>query len=87
MINLNDMKFNNFMEFLNNRKVMRIYYICLTKKQIREYKNYIYSLNYKLCYKDRIWEYFNEPILSPYYVYDEELKEIGKIYGRNKNSS
>ena len=86
MINLNDMKFNNFKEFFEKRQIMKIYYIYLTKKQKREYKNYIYNLNFKSCHKDRIWEYFNEPILSPYYVYDEELIEIGKLYGANKSN-
>lgn len=85
MIDLDEMKFNNFMEFTKKRKLLRVYYILLTYDEKREYKKYIYSLEFKDFFKDKLWEYLNEPKGSPYYVYEWEIMEFIKYYARNKN--
>lgn len=85
MIDLNEMKFNNFMEFMSKRKLLRVYYILLTYEQKRKYKEYIYNLEYKNYLKDKLWEYYNEPKGSPYYVFDYELKEFARYYARDKD--
>lgn len=84
MVNL--MMFSNFNEFLKRRKTLRIYYIFLTDEEIKEYKKYIYSLEYKENVKDMIWQYFNEGKGSPYYVFEYQVNEIARLYARNKNN-
>ena len=83
---LNEMKFNDFMEFIYKRKQMRVYYVLLTYNEKREYKKYIYNLTYKDCFKDKIWEYLNEPKMSQYYVFDYQMLEMAKIYARSENN-
>ena len=80
------MLFNNYAEFFNKRKKIRVYYRLLTFDEKREYKNFVYSSNLKEYIKDKIWEYFNENKISPYYVFDYELIGIMRIYERNKNN-
>ena len=80
------MKFNNFMDFINRRKELRVYYILLSYDDKWKYKKYIYNLKYKEFIKDKIWEYFNESKSSPYYVFDYELRNYEKLYARNKNN-
>lgn len=85
MINLEEMKFNNFMDFINRRKELRVYYILLSYNDKWKYKRYIYKLNYKEYVLDLIWCYFNEPKSSPYYVFDYQLMNLMRLYARNKN--
>lgn len=82
---LKEMKFNNLIEFIKKREIFKIYYILLTHNEKVIFKTYVYKLNYKNKVKDKIWEYLNEPKMSPYFVSDFELFELARIYGRNKN--
>ena len=78
------LKFNDFDEFIKKHKTLRVYYILLTYKEKREYKNFIYSLNYKEYFKDIIWEFFNEPPMAVDYVWEWQLDNLYKMYLRNK---
>lgn len=80
------MLFNNFKDFFDKRKVIKYNYLLLTLKYKRKYKNFVYSTKLKDYFKDRVWEYLNEPMISPYYVYDYELRKIYEAYEKNKNS-
>ena len=77
-------KFENFDKFIWRKKALRVYYIFLSYKEKREYKNYIYSLPYKENVKDIIWNYLNE--VNDEYICSMELKELERLYARNKNS-
>ena len=81
-----EMLFNNYGEFFYKRKKMRIFYRRLSIDEKREYKTFIYSSNLREYIKDKIWEYFNENKMSPYFVFDYELMGIMRIYERNKNN-
>ena len=82
----NSMLFNNYKEFYDKRKFIRFNYKFLSVAKKRNYKDFVYSTNLKDYFKDRIWEYLNEPLISPYYVYDYELRKIFETYEKNKNS-
>ena len=82
----NSMLFYNYKEFFNKRKFIRFNYKFLNIEKKRSYKDFVYSTNLKEYFKDRIWEYLNEPLISPYYVYDYELRKIYETYEKNKNS-
>lgn len=77
------LKFNDFEEFIKEHKRLKVYYIFSTYDEKREYKNYIYSLNYKEYILDIIWCYFNEPKLSCDYVYEFQLDSLYKMYLKN----
>jgi len=83
MINLVEkVKFKDFIDFVNKRKKLRIYYVLLSYKEKRELKQYIYKLNYKENIKDVMWRYLNETRGSIDYVFDYELLEYMKYYAR-----
>ena len=77
------LKFDNFGDFISKRKLLRVYYILLTLKEKREYKEYIYDLNYKEKILDIIWEFYNEPPMATYYVWDYQLMNLYTMYLRN----
>ena len=77
-------KFENFDEFILRKKALRVYYIFLSYKEKRAYKNYIYSLPYKENVKDIIWNYLNEA--NDEYICSMEMNELERLYARNKNS-
>ena len=79
-------KFKDFMDFINKRKQLRIYYVFLTTEEKKELKKYVYSLKYKNYIKDVIWRYFNEPKGSVDYVLETEVLHYLKVYNRNKKS-
>lgn len=81
-----EMLFNNYEEFYIKRHLLKYNYSFLNYEERRKYKVFIYSLTMKEYFKDKIWEYFNEPMISPYYVYEKELRKIFEIYEKNKNS-
>lgn len=83
---LSEMKIKSIIDFMRKRKTLRIYYILLTTKEKRIYKQYIYSLNYKEYVKDIIWCYLNEPKNSIDYISDNQLLDLMRIYARNKNN-
>jgi len=82
----NKILFNNFKEFFERRNIIKNIYSILNDTFKRKYKDFVYSTNLKDYFKDKIWEYLNEPFISPYYVYDYELRKIFEIYEKNKNS-
>lgn len=82
----NKILFNNYKEFFENRKTIKKIYVVLNNDFKRKYKDFVYSTNLKDYFKDRIWEYLNEPMISPYYVCDYELRKIYEAYEKNKNS-
>ena len=87
MVNLvKKMKFKDYLDFMNKRKKLRIYYVLLSYKEKRQLKQYVYSLNYKDYIKDVIWQYFNEPKGSSDYVLDTQLLDYLRLYNRNKKS-
>lgn len=81
----NKILFNKFKEFFERRNIIKNIYSILNDEFKRKYKNFLYSTRLKDYFKDKIWEYLNEPFISPYYVYDYELRKIFEIYEKNKN--
>lgn len=77
------MLFINYNDFFMKRRFLRTSYVLLSLNEKKDYKNYVYSLNIRDFIKDKIWEYFNETFISPYYVYDYELKKIKEMYEKN----
>lgn len=77
------LKFKDFNEFMKRHKNLRVYYILLTYTEKREYKNYIYRLNYKEYILDILWEFFNEPPMAVDYVWEWQLENLYKMYLRN----
>ena len=67
------MYFENFNSFFEKRTLIRLNYNFLTKKQKIEYKKFVYSTKLREEIKDKIWEYLNEPMVSPFYVFEKEL--------------
>lgn len=82
----NKILFNNFKEFFERRNIIKNIYSILNDTFKRKYKDFVYSTNLKDYFKDKIWEYLNEPFISPYFVYDYELRKIFEVYEKNKNS-
>lgn len=80
------MLFNNYDDFFIKRQFLKSAYVLLSLNEKRKYKEHIYTLEIKEFMKDKIWEYFNEPMISPYYVFDGELKKIKELYDKNKNN-
>ena len=78
------MMFYGIKDFYINRWVYKSYYMALNKKQIKEYKRFVYSISFENEYvKDLIWEYLN----------DDEMAEenLDRLYyqrmnrGKNEN--
>ena len=88
MINL---IFNSFDDFISKKDNIKEYYTLLDYAKKRQYKRYIYSLNYRVGIRDGIWCFLNEP--AGECLYEMELMEMYRIYkknykvenGRNKN--
>ena len=78
-----DLNINDFVEFYNNRKILRVYYAFLDDTTKRELKTTIYNFELKNYVKDLIWEYLNEPKGSFDYVFDYQIKQLMEIYLRN----
>jgi hypothetical protein len=77
------MMFNDFDEFIQRRRTLRVYYIFLTYEEKRAYKKYIYAFPYRESVKDVMWCYLNEP--SDEWGYQMEMVELERLYARNKN--
>lgn len=82
MLNVEKMFFKDFDSFFEERTLIRLNYNFLTKKQKIEYKKFVYSIKVREEIKDKIWEYLNEPMVSPFYVFEKELKK----YIKNKET-
>ena len=78
------LKFDDIEEFISTRKKLRVYYILLSYKEKREYKEYIYHLKLKEYILDIIWCYLNEPFGSVDYVWEWQIDNLYKMYLRNK---
>ena len=75
------LKFSDFNEFMKRHKVLRVYYVLLTYKEKREYKKYIYKLNYKEYILDVLWEFFNEPVMAVDYAWEANVARYYNYLG------
>ena len=67
------MYFYGIKDFYDNRLTHKTFYMCMTEKEKKLYKRFVYSISFENEYvKDIIWEYLNS---------DEYAEEtIEKIY-------
>ena len=67
--------FVSFRTFYKNRHYIREKYKTMSYYEKLHLKRYLYSIAIITTqHKDLIWEYLNEPIGSPYYVYNNQLR-------------
>lgn len=83
-----ELKFDNYREFVEHRKINKVIYNCINYKEKRILKNRIYYiLEDRNDKKNLIWEYLNEPIGSEDFIrisiiMSEYWREIN---GKNSN--
>lgn len=83
-----ELKFNNYKEFVEHRKINKVIYNCMEYNEKRILKNKIYYLlTDRKDKKDMIWEYLNEPIESEDFIRISILmREYWRdINGKNNN--
>lgn len=78
-----ELKFNNYKEFVEHRKINKVIYNCMEYKEKRILKNRVYYiLTDRKDKKDMIWEYLNEPIESEEFI---RISVIMREYWRDIN--